>query len=365
MHLQGTVAAAQGDAPFAVAQQLDLIVAGLLDIELDEDVLVVPDPVGLDLVEDLPNHARRFCGRLFDQLVIGILGGQERCTENPLTLAAAAADRLEAEPAPGILFEQLGNFGLDLRAELLDGEEIDPLRVGSEQDMVCQGLQGHLRVFKDLCVAGEVLGLDQRQQLVPGRVLFEQRTGGHVVDAGGDADVDVQGGPLGLVFLPGTGLGRRAGADELEPGLFDGGNEFLVLGHEAVAGKDRIVAVVLGDLDDLVDALDTLFLAGAGVIGDAVDAPGIGQLAQFGSQGIGVDDGILLGEEYAEMGYPHLAIDIHRLFPDRAAADDERFQVLAGKGTHPRGGGLAQAAILVDQGVVHVVISHRSLSPKK
>ena len=155
---------------------------------------------------------------------------------------------------------------------------------------------------------------------------------------------------LASSFLPAPAWVAEQGPMKLEPGLFDGGNKLLVLGHEAVTGKDRVVAVVLGDLDDLVDPLDPLFLAGAGVVGDAVDAAGIGQLAQFGSQGIRIDDGVLFGEKDAEVGDPHLGVDIHRLFADRAAADDERLEILAGKGTHPLGGGLAQAAIPVDQG---------------
>ena len=50
VHLQRAVATAQRDAPLAVAEQLDLVVAGLLDVELDQDVLVVADAGGLDLV---------------------------------------------------------------------------------------------------------------------------------------------------------------------------------------------------------------------------------------------------------------------------------------------------------------------------
>ena len=77
---------------------------------------------------------------------------------------------------------------------------------------------------------------------------------------------------LASSFLPASSLGRGVGADELEAGLLDGGHKLFVLGHEAVTGKDRVVAVILGDLDDLVDPLDPLFLAGAGVVGHPVDA---------------------------------------------------------------------------------------------
>ena len=76
MHLQGAVAAAERDAPVAVTHQLDLIVAGLLDVEFDQDVLVVAHAVGLDLVEHLAHQGRRLGGRLGDQLVVGVLDRQ-------------------------------------------------------------------------------------------------------------------------------------------------------------------------------------------------------------------------------------------------------------------------------------------------
>ena len=165
--------------------------------------------------------------------------------------------------------------------------------------------------------------------------LATQGAGGDVVDAGGDADLHLQRGALGLVLLAGARLGRRVRADELEAGLLDGGHELLVLGHEAVAGEDRVVAVVLRDLDDLVHPLDPLLLGGAGVVGHPVDAAVVGELAQLGSERVRVDDGVLLGEQDAVVGDPHLLEDVHGLLADRAAADDERLQVLAGEGAHP------------------------------
>ena len=87
VHLQRAVAAAQRHAPLAVAEHLDLVVARRLDVELDQHVLVVADAGRLHLGEDLahqPGHG-------------GGVG------EDALPLAAAAADRLQAEAPAGVL----------------------------------------------------------------------------------------------------------------------------------------------------------------------------------------------------------------------------------------------------------------------
>ena len=366
MHLQGAVAAAERDTPFAVTEELDLIVAGLLDIELDENVLVVADAVGLDLVEDFAHQRRRFRRRLEDHLFIGILGGEEGAAENTLSLAATAADRLDAEAAARMLAEEFGNLDLHLGAKLIDRVKIDPLGVGSHEDMIGEGLQREVGILEQGLVADQPFGIDEFDKIVAGRVLLEQGPGGDVVDAGGDADIDGEGGAFRFVLLAGARLGPGTGADKLEPGRFDRRDEFFVFGHETVAGKDRIVVVIMSDTDDLIDALDALFLARPGVIGDAVDTARIGELAQFRSQGIRIDDGVLLGEEDAEVLDPHLGVDIHRLFADRAAADDEGLEIFASKGTDPLGGRLAQPAIAMDQRIMRIIfrsVKHRSLSP--
>ena len=56
------------------------------------------------------------------------------------------------------------------------------------------------------------------------------------------------------------------------------------------------------------------------------------------------------------MADAHLFVDIHRLFADRAAADDQRFKVFAAKGTDPLGGRLAEPAVLVNQGIVCIKV---------
>src|SRR5262249_15458805 len=62
VHLERAVAPAERDAPLAVAEDLDLVVPGLLDVQLEQHVLVVADPGRLHLGEDLahePGNLRR------------------------------------------------------------------------------------------------------------------------------------------------------------------------------------------------------------------------------------------------------------------------------------------------------------------
>jgi len=124
VHLQGAVTAAEGNAPLAVADQLNLVVAGLLDVQLDQDVLVVADAVGLYFIEDFTHQGRRLGGCLLDLLVRRVLGRQQGGAEDPLPLAAAATNRFQADPAAGILPEHVLHFHLHLGGELLDGVEV-------------------------------------------------------------------------------------------------------------------------------------------------------------------------------------------------------------------------------------------------
>jgi hypothetical protein len=64
MHLQGAVAAAQGDAAFAVPQELDLVVAGLFDVELDQNVFVVTDSEGAISEQNEENNSSASVARI-------------------------------------------------------------------------------------------------------------------------------------------------------------------------------------------------------------------------------------------------------------------------------------------------------------
>src|SRR5262249_56179315 len=58
VHLERAVAAAERDAPLAVAEYLDLVVARVLDVQLEQHVLVVAHAGRLHLGEDLPPEPR-------------------------------------------------------------------------------------------------------------------------------------------------------------------------------------------------------------------------------------------------------------------------------------------------------------------
>src|SRR5690606_7576214 len=135
---------------------------------------------------------------------------------------------------------------------------------------------------------------------------------------------DIERGAFGFILQTGGAHGVRARTDELEAGLLHRPHHFLVLGHEAVARENAVVAVFLRDLDDLANALDAFFLARAGVIGHAVHATRIGQLAQFRCQRVGIGDGILFRQQDAVAADAHLLEDVHGLLADRTATNDER-----------------------------------------
>ena len=106
VHLQGAVAAAERDAPVAVAEQLDFIVAGLFDVQFDQDVFVVADAVGFDFVQDFTYQRRCFLGGVGDLFVGRFLKRQQGSAKDTLPFAAAAADRFNAEAALRVLFKE-------------------------------------------------------------------------------------------------------------------------------------------------------------------------------------------------------------------------------------------------------------------
>ena len=173
MHLQGAVTTTQRNTPFAVTQQLDLIVAGLFDIQLDQNILVFADSVCLDLVQYLANHGRSFSSGLGNRLIIGLFQCQQGGSQKTLPFAAATTNSLDTEAALGILLKQLRHLSLYLGTQFINGKQIDTLGVGGHQDMIGQGLDGKLTVGQDLFIAGQSLGFDQLDQLIAGRIFFE------------------------------------------------------------------------------------------------------------------------------------------------------------------------------------------------
>ena len=332
VHLQRAVASAEGDAPTAVAEQLDLVVPRALDVEFEQHIAVVAGAGRLDLAQDFAHEPG-------DDLGVG---------EDALALAAAAADRLQAEAPPGILDEELARLLLELGREVLDREQVELSRIGRLEDG--RGQVGEIRLgigergHVESVLAGELV---ERRAI---GVTGEQRAHGRVVDAGGDRNLVGDRRALGLVLCAGRGLRPRAGPDEGETRFFDGAHEARVLGHEAVAGEDEAVVVLAADPDDVADARDPLLPGGAGVVGHRVHPRRVHH-AEFGCEGARVDDAVLLREQNPDARNAHLAEDVDRLLADRTAADDQDAHVLAGEGPYPGRSGLREAAFAVDERV--------------
>jgi hypothetical protein len=250
VHLERAVAAAERHAPLAVADELDLVVARLLDVELEQHVLVVADARGLHLGETLAHE----------------LGHLRRVGEDALALAATAADRLDAEAAAGVLLDDLLGLETQRLAELFDRVEVDALRV----DAASTASATAARSSASFASAGTSRPLSAATFARAARsfVLTEHRAHGAVVDAGRDGDVRLERGALGFVLLAGRALREAAGAHERQARVLDAADELFVLGHEAVAREDVVVAVCLADARDLVHPLDALFLRRARVVGD-------------------------------------------------------------------------------------------------
>ena len=73
----------------------------------------------------------------------------------------------------------------------------------------------------------QIFSLGEGKELLAGFMLFQQGAGGDVVDTGGDRNLHLKSSPLGFVFFARCALGSGAGADELEPGIFDRVDELV------------------------------------------------------------------------------------------------------------------------------------------
>jgi hypothetical protein len=252
VHLQRAVAPAERDAPVAIAENLDLVVPCLLDVQLEQHVLVVSDAGRLHLREDLADEP-------------GHDGG---VGEDALPLAAAAPDGLQAEAAPRLLGEEALRLEPERLAELVDREEIDPFPIRRLEHLLGQRRQGSRRVTQPDHVEPVLLRHAGEGDVV--RVLAQQRPHRGIVEAGGHRDLVLDGRPLGLVFRAGRQLRVRAWPDEGDPGVLERTHEAGVLRHEAVAGEHVVVPMLLADANDLPHPLVALFPGGPRVVGHGV-----------------------------------------------------------------------------------------------
>ena len=254
---------------------------GGFDVQFEQDVLVVADPGGFDLGKDLARFLGRWRRGHGDPLVQGASVEGRRRGEYALALAATAADRLQADAVLRIARVEFGEAGKELGAEFLYGVHVDALATRGVQHRVHLRLERHIRAESRRRNVERLCG-SKCLQRVGIRVFAQQGERGQVVDAGRHADAHGQRGALGLVLEAGPPHRATARPDEAQPRLLQRLHQLLVLGHEAVSGKDRVVAVVVGDGDDLVDTLSAFLSAGARVVGHPMHPVRIRQRAQLG-----------------------------------------------------------------------------------
>ena len=326
MHLQRAIAATHGDAPLTVAEQLDLVVAGLLDVEFEQHVLVVADAVGLDLGQYLACQ-RRNLGSI---------------TEDALPLAAAAADRFQAKAAARLFGQDSGGLGAQRFAQLVDRYQVDPLPIRCLQQRLRHLCQGRLLAYLHVervrpcalrqCGAVRIL----RQQSAHRRVVHSRRHRHLVLDRG----------PLGLVLCARRRLRERARTNEAQSRFFEGTHELRILGHEAIPGEDVLVAVLFADRDDLLHARHAFVFGGAAVVRDGMHELRV-HLAQLRRQRARVHGAVLLRQQHANVVDSHLMEDVDRFLADRPTAHDQDAHLFAGEGARPLRRRQPQAAIAV------------------
>ena len=200
MHLQGAIAAPQGDAPLTVTQQLNFVVAGLLDVQLDEDVFVVATPLAFTSLRISRTSPGASAAAASICSWVGSLVTSREAPRIRWPLPPPPPMALRRMRARGN-FKHRGAFGLHLSTQLFNTEQVKTFVVGSKQNMIRQRLKGQAFIRKDLFVTGQVLGLGQRHQTVTGGVIFYQSPCRDIINPRCNGDVDLKSGALGFVFF--------------------------------------------------------------------------------------------------------------------------------------------------------------------
>ena len=127
MHLQRAIPAAQSNAPVTITDDLNLLVTGRFNIQLDKHIFVVADARCFHLVKNLANQLG------------SAIGLAQR--HNALALAASTTDGFQAHPILRILLAHFEHrFGQRL-AELFDGVEVNALAIARGEHRLSQCLQ--------------------------------------------------------------------------------------------------------------------------------------------------------------------------------------------------------------------------------
>ena len=108
--------------------------------------------------------------------------------------------------------------------------------------------------------------------------------------------------------------------------------------------------------DDVGNALLSLFLGGAAVVGNPVHAARIRQHPELGRERAPIHNGVLLGEQNAVTVNSHFGEHVHGFFTDRSSTDNQRLQVVAAELFRPLRAAQLAAAIAMYQRVIEVVL---------
>ena len=127
------------------------------------------------------------------------------------------------------------------------------------------------------------------------------------------------------------------GPMKLRPAASRASYQGLILGHEAVAGEHRVVAVIAGDADDLRYTRFAFRAVRARVVGNAVHRRMIFQGSEFRRAGVRVRHRVPVRKQHAVTGDAHGLEHVHRLLSHRPATDDQRLEVGAVEALYPRG----------------------------
>ena len=81
--------------------------------------------------------------------------------------------------------------------------------------------------------------------------------------------------------------------------------------------------------DDVSNALLSLFLGGAAIVGHAMHSTRIRQHSELRRERAPIHNGVLLGQQNPISVDSHFREHIHGFFADRSPTDDQRLQVVA------------------------------------
>ena len=160
-------------------------------------------------------------------------------------------------------------------------------------------------------------------------MLLEQRQCGAVINAWRDRNASLKCCALGFILQARLPHGPGARPDKIQPRPLHRSHHLLVFSHEAVPGKNCVVTVGMCNGDDVSNALLSLFLGGAAIVGHAMYSTRICEHSELRRERAPIHNRVLLGQQNPISVDPHFGEHIHGFFTDRSPTDDQWLQVVA------------------------------------